>query len=276
MKFLFLALLALPVVATAQTARTSAGVSLMPEAQLEIALPGNDHVWLRLNGVRVSDDASADRQLGFDQGLVGAGYEHFWNERWSWGATATYGQPITTHYFRTNIVTPGLLLRHRSSIGSFTFGQRLGLEYTLNPPTLLGSDNYPDRTLVRLRLDVEKSFPLKAGATDGVSLRPRLSFEPLAFVQLQRDEDTPESRTIDFTALRAEIGCRLSPRVDFTPWFAFSTKYYYTLPQYDAMTGKQVGGGNVNQRTPLVGLDLRFTLLPNGDAVGREQLPTQH
>ncbi len=75
--------------------------------------------------------------------------------------------------------------------------------------------------------------------------------------------------------MRAEVGVRVSPRFDFTPWLASQTSYLNALPQYD-IDGNQISGGPTNLLTPVVGLDLRLTLFRGGAPFERRQLPTQH
>ena len=80
---------------------------------------------------------------------------------------------------------------------------------------------------------------------------------------------------MQFTSLRAEVGARVSPRSDLTPWFAYQTSYQYYNIQTDSK-GNYVYGGNTNLVYPTVGLDLRFTILPTGTRADRVVLPTQH
>ncbi|UOQ72443.1 hypothetical protein [Hymenobacter cellulosilyticus] len=161
------------------------------------------------------------------------------------------------------------MLRHRSIVGKYSFGQRLGTEYGISFQQYDGSE-VKDRALGRLRLDVERSFVLG----EALTLSPRLAYEAAAYLRLQRDEDQAKERVVDFGNLRAEVGVRFSPELDITLWTASQTQYLNTLAQFDA-SGRQVGGGRTNLRTPLLGLDLRLTL----NAGKRElwqPLPTQH
>ena len=189
------------------------------------------------------------------------GFEHFWNEHWSGGATLRYVSASKAYD-----VVPELLLRHRSALGPLTFGQRLSVERTFPSPTGAISQNY-----ARLRADLEKAVPVGRFA-----LRPRLSYQADVHVRILRTDADPTERTVQFTSLRGEIGCRLSPVVDFTPWFAYQTSYILTIEQTNGMGMVVVPAGRFNLVTPVVGLDVRFTLLQGQDGTARQQLPTQH
>ena len=249
--------------AAAQTRRSVERLQLWPEAQAELALPGNDYLLLALRGQNntANNDLQApNRFLGFDERRVTLGYEHFWNEHWSVGGTLAYAS-----YSSTYLLLPEVLLRHRSSVGPLTFGQRLSFERTFP-----GQASAQGQTNARLRVDLEKILTVGT-----VALRPRLSYEAATHARILKSDTDPDERTIQFTSLRGEVGCRLGPRFDFTPWFAYQTSYLITLPQFDAL-GKQTSGGKLNAVYPVVGLDLRFTLLQGRDADTRQQLPTQH
>jgi len=252
--------------ALAQTTRTVQDLQLWPEAQAELALPGSHYLLLALRGARSTSDG-VERKLGFDERRITLGYEHFWNEKWSGGATLRYAAFGGTHDF----VWPELLLRHRSPLGSLTFGQRFSLERSI-PISNEGSagNEISGETWVRLRVDLEKQLPLGR-----LTLRPRLSYEAATHLRLQKAENDPDERTIQYTSARIEVGCRLAEAFDLTPWFAYQTSYYLTVPQYDA-NGNQTSGGKLNAVLPTVGLELRFTFLQGRSASERHQLPTQH
>ena len=162
-----------------------------------------------------------------------------------------------------------MLLRHRSPVGPLTFGQRLSVEH-LFP----GQAGAKGSTYARLRADLEKAFALGGS----VALRPRLSYEAATHLRAFSADDDPnvEERTVQFTSLRAEVGVRLSPAFDFTPWFAYQTQYSFGLVQTDALGNVTIPAGRVNSVAPVLGLDLRFSFLNGQDAAARQQLPTQH
>ncbi|TGE27097.1 hypothetical protein [Hymenobacter metallicola] len=253
--------------ATAQR-RSVSDLTLAPEVQVEVALAGDDYLFVGYHSLLLPN------QSGLDGGQIRAGYEHFWNENWSGGATLRFlgssREGLGDFLGQPGFVLPGLLLRHRSSLGKFTLGQRLGAEYGIGSNTRNSQGQAEARSLVRLRLDVERMLPL--GAT--VALRPRLAYEPAAYLRLQRDDEETKERVLDFGALRAEVGVRVGAHVEVTPWVATQTRYLNTLAQFDA-DGNQTGGGRTNLVTPLVGLDVRFTVLPMS-STERRQLPTQH
>jgi hypothetical protein len=261
---LLLTSLALP--AAAQSRRTLSGLQVWPELQAELALPdgGNDYLLFAVRGQNNTDNNGfndPNRFLGFDERRATLSFEHFLNEKWSVGGGLGYFSANKAY-----TLIPEVLLRHRSNVASFTFGQRLSFERTFPSPT-----NAKGQTNARLRVDLEKIFPLSST----VALRPRLSYDAGTHIRLLKSDTDPDERFIQFTSLRAEVGCRVGSRFDFTPWFAYQTTYLVTLPQYDAL-GNQTAGGKVNVVAPVVGIDLRYTILQGLDAASRKQLPTQH
>ncbi|GAA3974995.1 hypothetical protein [Hymenobacter antarcticus] len=257
-------LLALTLPAAGQTRRSVYGLQLWPELQAELALTGNDYFLFALRGQNNSDNngfSSPTRFLGFDERRVSAGYEHFWTEHWSGGGTLSY---ISVN--KLYVLVPELLLRHRGQLGPLTFGQRLSFERTFPSPASYTSQNF-----ARLRVDLEKVLPVGR-----LALRPRLSYQAETRVRFLKAETEPNERSIQFTSLRGELGCRLSPSLDFTPWFAYQTTYSLGLAQTDAMGNITIPAGRVNSVSPVLGVDLRFTILQGRDAATRQQLPTQH
>ena len=263
---LLAALLARP--AAAQIRRTTSGLQLWPEVQAELVLPGNDYLLLAVRGQQNTDNnhllgPEPKRVLGFDEQRVNLAYEHFMSEHWSLGGAVGYFSASSKDY----VLIPEALLRHRSALGPLTFGQRLSLERTF--PSATGAGN---QTNARLRVDLEKRLSIGTG---GFALRPRLSYEAATHVRLLKSDTDPDERFIQFTSLRGEVGVRVAGLFDFTPWFAYQTNYLVTLPQYNSM-GIQTSGGKLNAITPVLGLDLRFTIIQGQRAETRQQLPTQH
>ncbi len=260
-------------VAAAQTSRYVQTTQLWPELQGELALKNGDYLLLTLRGERAASGGDvAGRRLGFDGRRARLAYEHFGSAAWSYGATA---QLLGDG--RGAIIIPELLLRHRSPIfGAVTFGQRLSLERDFNTIGAAPLGSGPDgQTWARLRVDLEKLLPL-GGDANGLALRPRLSYEASTHLRFQKATADQDERTIQYTSLRGEVGVRVSPRFDITPWFAYQTSYIIELPKYDKNGAITDSGGNSNLVYPTVGLDLRFTLLPAGTNTDRKQLPTQH
>ncbi len=256
-------------------------LELWPELQAELGLKNGDYLLLSLHGERVANRPDfgyyVRRPLGLDTRRVALAYEHFWNANWSWGATARYEWDGR---FETNtpgdLLVPELLLRHRATIfGGLTFGQRLGVErQILVNRYYLGGSGPDGQFWTRLRLDVERIFPL-GSASQGLALRPRLSYVASTHLRFQKsDTDAPE-RTIQWTSLRGEVGVRVSPAIDFTPWFAYQTGYRQSLVFTDA-NGNPVSGGKANDVYPTLGLDVRFTISNATAKTERVQLPTQH
>ena len=259
------------------TRRSVQPLELWPELQGELALKNGDYLLLTLRGERsTGEHAFANRPLGFDTRRVAVAYEHFWNPHWSWGANARYewsGSFETNNY--GDLLVPELLLRHRSPIfGGLTFGQRLGVERQILV-NRIGGTGQNGQFWTRLRVDIERLFPLGGDAATGFALRPRLSYTGSTHLRFQKDASDPDERTIQFTSLRGEVGVRVSQHIDFTPWFAYQTVYQKSLVFTDA-NGNPVSGGKANYVYPTLGLDLRFTLLPAGVKANRQQLPTQH
>jgi len=248
-------------------------LQLWPELQGELALKNGDYLLLALRGERAASSADfAGRRLGFDTRRARLAYEHFGSATWSYGATV---QLLGDG--RGTIVIPEILLRHRSPIfGAITFGQRLSLERDFNNIGAAPLGSGPDgQTWTRLRVDLEKLLPLGSDAV-GLALRPRLSYEASTHLRFQKATNDPDERTIQYTSLRGEVGVRVSPRFDFTPWFAYQTSYQQNLVFTDATGTIPVSGGKINAIYPTIGLDVRFTLLPAGSKADRVQLPTQH
>lgn len=257
--------------AEAQTTRVVRATQLWPELQGELALRNGDYLLLALRGERAagSGDAAA-RSLGFDTRRARLAYEHFGQGAWSYGATLQVVDKGRT------IVIPEVLLRHRASVfGGIMFGQRLSVEQSFGGQGTYALGSGPEKQFwTRLRVDLEKVLPLGTDA-NGLALRPRLSYEASTHLRLQKGTSDPDERTIQYTSLRAEVGVRLSPQLDITPWFGYQTSYLTSLPQYNANM-MQVRGGRENFVSPTIGLDLRFTLLSEGAKAERQQLPTQH
>ena len=251
----------------AQTRRSVQDAQLWANLQGEVALKNGDYLLLELHGENVTTynggmSFTPNRFLGFDQRATALTYEHFWSDHWSGGGALRYQANSSLL-----VLTPELLLRHRSPVGPLTFGQRLSV-FRVFP-----LQSRPDpANFVSLRVDLEKILPLGSST---VALRPRLSYEAVTHLRLQKGPDAADERTIQYTSLRAEVGCRVGDHFDFTPWFAYSTGYFLTLVQYNAK-GDPTGGGRLNLITPVVGLDARFTLFEGKTAFERRQLPTQH
>ncbi|KAA9338613.1 DUF2490 domain-containing protein [Hymenobacter busanensis] len=244
--------------ATAQRRATNP-TALWPEVQLELARQSGDYFWLALHGQR-STDNDINQAGPFYQYHALGGYEHFLSDHWSIGANVRY-----QHEPGTNLLLPEGLLRHRGDLGGITFGQRLSLEYAFRKA--------PARKegLARLRFDAYRSFTVGR-----LALRPRLAFDAGTVLRIQPPDEQPNERTIDQTRLRAEVGIRLSDHVDLTPYFLRQSDYFITQPQFDLNGNITISGGRRNLITPVVGLDLRFTLFEGQNAFERVQLPTQH
>ncbi|MCR5888628.1 hypothetical protein LRS06_12805 [Hymenobacter sp. J193] len=233
-------------------------LELWPEAQVEYALQSGNYAFVGLRGQRTTN-AAIPNPDGFYGKQLQVGYEHFWSAQWSIGGTARYQREEGT-----GALTPEILLRHRGKLGSFTLGQRLSAEYRI-------TDVGQSRASTRLRVDLERAFQI--GRT--IRIRPRLAYEAAAYLRLQRAEDEPKERFIDFGLARAEVGLRFTDWLDLTPWAGYSTSYQLVLGQTDE-EGNPIPGGPRNFRRPVVGADLRFTLFQGGRVFERRQLPTQH
>lgn len=236
------------------------------ELQLELARQNGDYFWGSLH---------AQHSLGnpeplFQYNWAQVGYEHFWSEHWSGGATARLISYKIYNFtggtdFKASF-RPELLLRHRGDVFGLTFGQRLSVDYQFLPAY------QRNLGMARLRLDLERFIPVG----EKLKLRPRLAYEAAANIRLQPPEGQPEERTLEQGIWRAEIGLRFSDHFDLTPYVARQADFAVFLPQYDA-DGNQVSGGRTNVRTPVVGIDLRYTLFQGKTPFERKnQLPTQH
>ncbi|GAB2456209.1 hypothetical protein GCM10011375_04290 [Hymenobacter qilianensis] len=251
-----------------QSRRVVNGLGLAPSLQAEYALSGDDYVF---TGTNTPFSTGGFDGLDLDRAGLNAGYERFWDTRWSGGATLG----LSAYSVNRNggevsplevDIAPELFLRHWNTLGSFNFRQRLGVEYLI-----AGGEGNESRARTRLRFDLDRLLPVGR-----VVLRPRLSYEAFAYLRFQRDENEPKERTIDFTALRAEVGLRLSDHFDFTPWFAYQSAYSNVLQQTDIDGNVVIPGGRRNFVTPVLGLDLRYTIFKGKQVFDRRQLPTQH
>lgn len=265
-------------VAAQSTEKLKRPAVLAPELQAAVTLAAGNYAYFSVGGRRETEDfAGRKAALGLDFLNITAGYEHNWSPQWSWGATLRYATEPATALKRSSLV-PGLLLRHRAAVGPVQFGQRLGVEYALGgepynaapfPTTSVYS-----RTLLRLRLDVEKTIRL-GSQPNGFALRPRVSFEPALFLRLQKADADMDKRTVDFTSLRGEIELQAGPQLTLTPWVGAQANYSTLVIQFDA-NQMPTSNGKLNTRTLAVGLDLRYTFLANQRSADWQQLSTQN
>jgi hypothetical protein len=257
------------------------GTVVQPELQLELTPDEHRYVFLGLGGLRYSDYNTivTDRTLGLDTRYLTAGYEQqLGTGWWSWGATLRVAG--SSHLGAGTAWQPGLLLRHRSALGSLVLGQRLATEYALTGDTRLDpaytlNSQYTavSRLLVRLRLDLYRQNGFRVA--DWLNLSPRISFEPALFLRLQRETNDPDKRTIDFTALRADVSATFpGTHLTFTPWFAWQTQYQSILIQ--TQNGVPTSNGKLNTRLPTMGIEVRINLSHKADTEGQFALPTQH
>lgn len=256
---------------SAQAQRRTKGFTvLQPQAQVELPLSGNDYLFGALNLQHFDTDLEAT-PLFSGQGLR-LGYEHFFNDQWSWGAVLNgqrvQGTSLYSPATYSHLLLPEVFGRHWNTLGSVNFRQRLAIGY--NWPLDVAASG---RFLSSLRLDVDRVFPL---GSSGLALRPRLAVEPVAYLRFQREDFEAKEPFLDFSELRGEVGVRLSPRFDFTPWFAWQNSYSIALPQYNADGTVKIPGGNSRYVQPTVGLDMRVTLGNTARNTERRQLPTQY
>jgi len=265
-------------VAAQSTEKLRRPVALGPELQAAVALSADNYTYFSVGGRRETENfAGRNPALGLDYLNLTAGYEHRWQPQWSWGATLRYASEPAT-FVRRSAVVPGLLLRHRAALGPVQFGQRLGVEYAIGEAAYnaapFPTTSVASRTLVRLRLDVEKTIRL-GSRPEGFALRPRVSFEPALFLRLQKADLDPDKRTVDFTSLRGEIGVQAGPQLTLTPWVGLLANYSRLLIQTDK-NGVPTSNGKLNTTTPVVGLDLRYTFFARPASADWQQLPTQN
>ena len=238
------------------------------ELQLELARQNGDYFWGSFHAQHSFGNGLDDGAFQFN--WLQGGYEHFWSEHWSAGGTARlnfyeYYSGIDISRIRAEF-RPEVLLRHRGNVFGLTFGQRLSLEY------LIRGKEQRNLGAARLRLDLERFVSVG----EKLKLRPRIAYEAAANIRLQPPDDQPDERTLEQGIWRAEIGLRLSDHFDLTPYVARQSDFAVYLMQYDA-EGNPVAGGRTNVRTPVVGLDLRYTLFQGRTPFERKtQLPTQH
>ncbi|UYZ62941.1 hypothetical protein [Hymenobacter weizhouensis] len=261
-------LLALPSVAQR---RLTYPTLLQPQAQIEIPLTGDSYLFGAFNLQHLN--LPVVENPAFPIQNIRLGYERFSTSAWSWGATVNGQRDEYRKWAGSSAevlytVTPEVFGRHWNTFGSVNFRQRLGVQYL----AFLNEADRANRLASSLRLDVDRVFPLGSGR---LALRPRVAAEAVTYLRFQRDEDEEKEPFLDFSELRGEVGVRISPRFDFTPWFAWRNQYYTELPQYDVDGNLTIAGGTVRNVQLTVGLDLRLTLGSAPDAE-RRQLPTQY
>ena len=103
-----------------------------------------------------------------------------------------------------------------------------------------------NRAHARLRLGLDREFAVGSR----VKLRPRLAYEALTYLRFQRDENQNKERFIDFGNARAEVGVRVSPRFDFTPWVAIANPVHQCAGAVRPERHNPVSGGRTNLLTP--------------------------
>ncbi|WP_354582117.1 hypothetical protein [Hymenobacter sp. UYP22] len=251
----------LSLVASAQAQRRTVGdLTLLPQVQGEYSLRGDDYVFAAFNLIPNIYSYSPSGST-FAGGEIRVGYEHFWNNQWSGGGRLFLSQ------LGGRQLEPEVFARHWNTWGTVNFRQRLGLRYRIP------LDGPEERALAALRLDVDRVFPL---GSSGLALLPRLAVEPVAYLRFQREDYEAKEPFLDFSELRGEVGVRLSPRFDFTPWFSWQNSYSIALPQYNADGTVKIPGGNSRYVQPILGLDMRVTLGNGVKSAERRQLPTQY
>ena len=130
MRHQFLLLLAGCLLATTVTAqrRITGIATLLPEAQAELALTGDDYVLAAFNAR--AQTVSVGSKFSVMQ--LRLGYEHFWNERWSGGGLLNLyayngGFSGNQESTRDYVLVPEAFVRHWNNLGSFNFRQRLSV-----------------------------------------------------------------------------------------------------------------------------------------------------
>ena len=239
--------------------------------QLNI-LTAHDHALLlrtRLDRSFDTDYNSLDRAAGGGQlqrAAVLLGYEWRLGERWSGGLIENMSfESGPARTFRT-----GGFLRHCGHIGSVQFRKRVLAEHLA---TAIGNLRPPGAGRIRLRADLDRTWQVGA-----LGLRPRLAYEVQFDLALQQQDAATKTaqRTVDYGVLRVECAVDLTERLSIVPYVVRQTYFITAIKQLNLDGTTRVRAGPRNLRTPLVGLDFRYTLpvAKPRDHPARRDLPT--
>ncbi len=212
------------------------------------------------NGLLGADEAT--RAGGaFQRLIVQGGFEWLLNERWTGGVIEKINfDPAATRTFQT-----GAFLRHCGHIGAVQFRKRALVEH------LARNQQQPDGAQIRLRVDFDRDFRLNPT----LMLRPRLSYDAQFYFSLEKtpaDAPTPEQRTVDRGLLRLEMALIQQEHLALVPFVQKQIDYVIAIEQRDGQNNITVPAGSRNLRTPIVGLEVRYTL--SADPAAQHTLPT--
>ena len=250
-KLYFLVLLALPLLAQAQS-KVSSPAAIWPELQLGYGV-GEDGLLFLRNQYRINTDGRYNDLTpsgplsGFERIELSLGYEHALSEHWRGGAMFRYAAedfPKSSFY--------SLFLRHSGNLRSLFFNKQVMAEYM---------NQQDQNALGRFRLSAElgKRIPLR-----GRFLTPSLSYEAMLLADFSEEEGVHnQERRVDRTRLRLNVTWELTEKLRVTHYFMSQTDYYYVLvpPVYDEQE-QMVEEGYTTRRnriSPVAGLEVKYT-----------------
>ena len=223
--------------------------------QFNFLTPRDHALLLRARADRSFDadyNALGDPRAGrlLQRAQVQIGYEWLLSERWSGGMI----EKISFEAGPARAFQTGGFLRHCGHIGSVQFRKRALAEHVALRTS--GAGQPPGAARLRLRADLDRTW--QAGS---IGLRPRLAYEIQFDVPIGSQEAAlkDSQRRVDRAVLRAEFALDLSAHLSVVPYVARYTTFINAIQQLNADGTVQVPEGPRNLRTPIVGLDVRFT-----------------
>ena len=236
-RFLLLFLFFLPQLVVAQR-KTHNDVELWPELQADYVLGEKGFIYFR-NQYRITTNSDLETLYRKQFQL---GYEHMFNENWSGGLSERAALETNRNKFFTE-----LFFRHQGHIGSVRFIKRGAFEY-------IHISDMDAASRFRLRAELDREFKVKE-----LGIRPRVSYEIFLLSSLT-GENPENQRRIDRTRLRLDVTFEISDHFSVTPFFTKQTDYLETIEQYDENGNIKIPGGNLNEITPIFGLETRLIL----------------
>lgn len=211
------------------------------------------------NGLLGADNANRTGGA-FQRLMVQGGFEWLLNERWTGGVIEKINfDPASNRTFQT-----GAFLRHCGHIGAVQFRKRALAEHVARNQWQPNAAQIrlPNAAQIRLRVDFDRDFPLNPA----LLLRPRLSYEAqfnFSWEKTAAGAPAPEERTVNRGFLRLEMAVIQHENLALVPFVQKQIDYVIAVEQRDGQNQITVPAGPRNLRTPIVGLEVRYTMARN-------------
>ena len=232
--------------------------SFWPELQVEYVLKNTSFFYFR-NHYRHNFDNDfnhlrEDKVLrSLERVQFRAGYEYVFTNQWSGGINTSYAMERTR-----NILFNEIYGRHLSTFGKTRFSQRASFEHILRWPT-----NTSGR--IRFRTDLDRNFNIRNKV-----IRPRIAYELFFNLDYHPTEKANNpKRLVDRTRLRFEVQYLFSDKFSIAPYFTEQVDFTSVKPTYDDAGTITRLGGNQNNITPIIGLDIRYVFFRGGKPFSR-------